>query len=456
MNSTSTGSRTNVNNTAVAMPHFSSTDAIGNIGASDDDATCSALMIALATACDPSSGFSHLEHGWATARTKRSEKFTQTTVLARHGKKYRQALQKSIKKSSSFQKSMADDMNAMFRVANCRRKDEDEGAGALKVDHLDVDDLFKDALTNGMVTPQVTGDTNTHVGLNAPHRPGRHLALLSKYVSPEEMLSNINEADLHLSASPTTSGNACRTTLHSNCKLRPRSRTLERLKDQLSDNALQVPYIDTFDSTAASRSKSLPIYMCSSRASGSDSLKVTTEATCTSLSTPSLSLPYLKNQSVCKEEKSPQSSPPILPMSTLASSKKSTTRTSSRVVASNFSANENIAYTRPSCFLQRRNSCSSSKGLTRSFSALTLRRSTSTSTFKNATRNNLDRKNSTTNTKEVKKTSPSHPNMRRSASSKSSFRRRSSRGSFSSLRRHKVGIADIPAPTTGPGHNAVW
>ena len=450
MSSTLTGSRTNVNTTAV--PHFSSADATGNAEASVD---ASALMIALATACDPSSGFSRLDHGWA--RTKK-EQCTQTVVLARHGMKYRQALQKAIKKSSSFQKSMTDDVNAMFRVANCRRKDKDEGAGTCEVDHLDVDDLFKDALTNGMVTPQVTGDTNTHVGLNAPHRPpGRHIALLSKYVSPEEMLSNINEADLHVPASPTTSGNDCRTTLHSNFKLRPRSRTLERLRDQLSDSAFQVPNID---STASSRSKSLPIYMCSSSASGSNSLCATTGVTSSSPSTPSLDLPYLKILSVCKEEKSPQSSPPIQPMSTLASSKKSTSRTSSRVVASNFSVSKNIAHNRPSCFLQRKNAFSSSAGLTRSFSALTLRRSTSTSTFKNATctRNDLDRKNSTctTNIKEAEKKSPSHPDLRRSVSSKSSFRRRSSRGSFSSLRRHKVGIADIPAPTTGPGHNAVW
>lgn len=435
MSSTLTGGRTNVNNTAV--PHFSSTDATGNTGASDDDA--SALMIALATACDPSSGFSRLDHGWA--RTNRSEKLTQTTALARHGMEYRQALQKAIKKSSSFQKSMTDDVNALFRVANCRRKDKDEGAGTCEVDHLDVDDLFKDALTNGMVTPQVTGDTNTNVGLNAPHRPpGRHIALLSKYVSPEEMLSNINEVDLHVPASPTTSGNDCRTTLHSNFKLRPRSRTLERLRDQLSDSALQVP---NMDSTASSRSKSLPIYMCSSSASGSNSLYATTGATSSSPSTSSPDLPYLNNLSVCKEEKSPQSSPPIQPMSTLASSKKSTSRTSSRVVASDFPAvSKNIAHNRPLCFLQRKNAFSSSAGLTRSFSALTLRRSTSTSTFKNATRNDLDRKNSTctTNIKEAKKKSPSHPNLRRSASSKTSFRRRSSRGSFSSLRRHKVGI----------------
>ena len=435
MNSTLTGSRTNVNNIEVAVPHFPSTDATGNTGASDD---ASALMIALATACDPSSGFSRLDH--ALART-RNEKFTQPAVLARHGKKYRQALQKAIKKSSSSQKSMAGDMNAMFRVANCRREDQDEGAGTCtcKIDHVDVDDLFKDALTNGTVTPQVTGDTDTHVGLNAPHGPGRHVALLSKFVSPEAMLSSIKEADLHVCLSA------------SDFKLRPRSRTLEGFKAQSSDSALLCPNMDL---TTSSRSKSLPIY--SSSASGSDSQKVTTGAKHTSLSTPSLDLPYLKDQSVCKVEKSPRPSPPILPMSTSASSKKPTTRTSSSVVASSFSVSKN-SHARPSCFLQRRNSCSSSGGLTRSFSALSLRRSTSTSTFKNATGgNDLERKKSTTNMKEAKKTSPSHPNLRRSASSKSSFRRRSSRGSFSSLRRHKVGIANISASTTAPGHNAVW
>ena len=422
-----TGSRMNVNNSTVAATPFSTTDVIDKTEASETDA--SALIIALALACDPSSGFSR----------PTTEEVTQPTVLARHGKEYQEALQKAIKKSSSFQKSMADDMNAMFLVANHRREEKDEDActrSINKVDHLDVGDLFKDVFTNEMVTPQVAGDTKIHEGLYAPRRPSRHAALLSKYVSTEAMLSNIKEVDLHVSASfpPSENGKACRSPAHPEFKLRPRSRTLEGLRDQLSDSALLVPNTDSTASTGGSRSKSLPSYYSS--ATGTDSLEPTSRAADASLAMPSL--PYPKDQSICKEEKFDQS----------------------RVVASNISESKKINNP-PAFFLQRRNTprnTSRSGGLSRSFSALTLRRSTS-STFKNASKNGLDRKNSTTNMKEAKKTSPSHPNLRRSASSKSScsFRRRSSRGSFSSLRRHRVGIADIPAHTAPePSHNAVW
>lgn len=426
------GSRMNAKktDTAVAVAAPSLTNAFDKTEVSDD---ANALMTALAIACDPSSGFSHLDD---VRNHSGKEKFRRPSVLARHGEQYQQALHKAIKDSSSSQKSMSNDINAMFRVANCRCEEKD----GFEADHLDVDHLFKEALINGTVTPQVTGEVDA--GLHAPHPPGRHAALLSNYVTKEAILSNIKTADL-AESSPTSKADS-QSLPPSEFKLRPRSRTLAMLKHQASASATLSPHTHSTPPTGTSYSQSLPTHS----SSASTGLKPTTGTN--SLSMPSL--PYPKVQSVSTEEKSAQSVPTIFPASSFGFCKKPTMRKSSYTVASNLSASKNAHL--PGCFLQRRNS-STSGGLNRSFSALNLRRPTSTSTFKNHG-NGLEQDTSATNSL-TKKLSPSHPNLMRSTSSKSMLRRRTSRGSFSALRRHKVGIAEFPAPTAaGPGQNAVW
>ena len=434
----------NFNNIATTVPSLSYTNMhLSDISPADEmeaSDNANALMMALDMACDPS--FSDLV-GDNVRTTKKRDTPLAAAVLARHGKQYQQALRKAIKRSSSYQQSVADDIHEMSRVAKQRKHLHDNENTA--VDH--VDHLFKEALINGTVpvTPQVPAG-NTNLGLHTPNPPGRRAAQLSNYVTAETIMSNVKDVSLSPLSPPNENDNQPPPL---EFKLRPRSITLEALGRQMSDTALL--NTNSAAPTGSARSNSLPT---DSSSTGGSLKSLTVD---TSLSVPSL--PYPKMQSLSsKDQKSVTStlapSAPTPPTSPLSSTNKPTMRRSAHVVPSTHDSLTSKKSQSAAFVLQRRSS-SSAGVLTRSFSALSLRRSASKTTFKDLNDGTLKKKGSLVDA--PKKMSPSHPNLRRSASSKSGFRRRTSRGSFSSLRRHsRVGIAGAPAPTTIPGPNAVW
>lgn len=437
----------NFNNIATVVPSLSYTNSLhlSDVSPADEievSDNANALMMALDMACNPS--FPDLVGDNVRTAKKRADTPLAAAVLARHGNQYQQALRKAIKRTSSYQQSVADDIHEMSRVAKQRKYLHDnENTAVGRVDHL-----FKEALINGTVTPQVpAGDTNS--GLHGPHTPNppvRRAAQLSNYVTAETIMSNIKDISLSPLSPPNENDNQPPPL---EFKLRPRSIILEALGRQMSDTAL----VNTSSAapTGSARSNSLP----TDSSSTGDSLKSFTVDT--SLSVPSL--PYPKMQSLSsKDQKSVTStlapSAPTPPTSSLSSTNKPTIRRSAHIVPSTHDSSTSKKSQSAAFVLQRRSGISAGV-LTRSFSALSLRRSASKTTFKNPNDGTLKKKGSSVDAPQ--KMSPSHPNLRRSASSKSGFRRRTSRGSFSSLRRHsRVGIAGTPAPTMIPGPNAVW
>ena len=436
----------NFNNIATVVPSLSYTNSLhlSDVSPADEievSDNANALMMALDMACDPS--FPDLVGDNVRTAKKRDTPLA-AAVLARHGNQYQQALRKAIKRSSSYQQSVADDIHEMSRVAKQRKYLHDnENTAVGRVDHL-----FKEALINGTVTPQVpAGDTNSGLhGLHTPNPPGRRAAQLSNYVTAETIMSNIKDVSLSPLSPPNENDNQPPPLKF---KLRPRSIILEALGRQMSDTAL----VNTSSAapTGSARSNSLP----TDSSSTGDSLKSLTVDT--SLTVPSL--PYPKMQSLSsKDQKSVTStlapSAPTPPTSSLSSTNKPTMRRSAHIVPSTHDSSTSKKSQSAAFVLQRRSS-SSAGVLTRSFSALSLRRSASKTTCKDLNDGTLKKKGSPVDA--PPKVSPSHPNLRRSASSKSGFRRRTSRSSFSSLRRHsRVGIAGAPAPTMISGPNAAW
>ena len=436
----------NFNNIATVVPSLSYTNSLhlSDVSPADEievSDNANALMMALDMACDPS--FPDLVGDNVRTAKKRDTPLA-AAVLARHGNQYQQALRKAIKRSSSYQQSVADDIHEMSRVAKQRKYLHDnENTAVGRVDHL-----FKEALINGTVTPQVpAGDTNSGLhGLHTPNPPGRRAAQLSNYVTAETIMSNIKDVSLSPLSPPNENDNQPPPLKF---KLRPRSIILEALGRQMSDTAL----VNTSSAapTGSARSNSLP----TDSSSTGDSLKSLTVDT--SLTVPSL--PYPKMQSLSsKDQKSVTStwapSAPTPPTSSLSSTNKPTMRRSAHIVPSTHDSSTSKKSQSAAVILQRRSS-SSAGVLTKSFSALSLRRPASKTTFKDLNDGTLKKKGSPVDA--PPKVSPSHPNLRRSASSKSGFRRRTSRSSFSSLRRHsRVGIAGAPAPTMISGPNAAW